>query len=85
MLLPLQILAAFGIIFLSEAEAQSKPQLKRYNGILLLLLTHNSESLIISPNFTTSNVIPTHSKRQHHDLLHVPFIVDIIEDALDTL
>ena len=57
MLLPLQILAAFGIIFLSEAEAQSKPQLKRYNGILLLLLTHNSE-LIISPNFTTSNVIP---------------------------
>ena len=60
MLLPLQILAAFGIIFLSEAEAQSKPQLKRYNGIfiLLLLLTHNSESLIISPNFTTSNVIP---------------------------
>ena len=58
MLLPLQILAAFGIIFLSEAEAQSKPQLKRYNGTLLLLLTHNSESLIISPNFTTSNVIP---------------------------
>ena len=33
MLLPLQLLAAFGIIFLSEAE----PQLKRYNGTNLQL------------------------------------------------
>ena len=36
MLLPLQFLAAFGIIFLSEAESQSKPPLKRYNVFFII-------------------------------------------------
>ena len=49
MLLPLQLLAAFGIIFLSEAE----PQLKRYNGTNLQLWISD-----FPPNFTTSYVIP---------------------------